>query len=110
QIAQRGRLDRAHQRAQHRAHEFLEQALLVAEVEIDRALGDARAARDIIEPRGGKAPRGEFLERGGEDGGAPLLTPPRAPIRARSALADAGRATLSRRPGVYDHASSIPRN
>ncbi len=50
-------LDGAHQRAQHRAHKFLEQALLVAEVEIDRALGDAGAARDVVEPGRRKAAR-----------------------------------------------------
>jgi hypothetical protein len=51
-----------------RADEFLEQHLFVAEVKVDRPLGDAGAARDIVEPRGGKTARGEFLQRGGEDG------------------------------------------
>src|SRR5262249_5852239 len=96
QTAQRAGRARARQRAQHRAHEFLEQALLVAEVEVDRPFGDARAAGDIIKPRCGKAPRGELLERGSEDGGASLLTPHRARILPRSALAGAGRATLFR--------------
>src|SRR5262249_53123682 len=103
QIAQRGGRDRARQRAQHRAHEFLEQALLVTEVEVDRALGDARAAGDVIEPRCSKAPRGELLERSSEDGGAPLLTSQRACILPRSALASACRATLSRILWACDH-------
>src|SRR5262249_22980473 len=103
QIARRGRRDRARQRAQHRAHEFLEQALLVAEVEVDRALGDAGAAGNIIEPRGGKAPRGELLPRSSEDGGAPPRTPQRACILPRSARSGAARATLSRLPWACDH-------
>ena len=57
---------------QRRAHELLEQALLVAEVEIDRALGDAGAAGDVVEAGRGKAGGGEFFERGGEDRVAPV--------------------------------------
>ena len=48
-------LDGADHRAQRRAHELLEQALLVAEVEIDRALGDAGAPGDVIEAGRGEA-------------------------------------------------------
>src|SRR6185312_13781473 len=62
QVAQRRRFDGAHQRAQHRAHEFLEQALLVAEVKVDRALGDAGATRELV-------------ERGRQDGGAAFIAP-----------------------------------
>ena len=65
-------LDGADHGRQHRAHQFLEQALLVAEVEIDRALGDAGAPRDVVEAGRGKAGGGEFFERGGEDRVAPL--------------------------------------
>src|SRR5205085_2121787 len=49
----------------------LEQRLLVREVEIDRALGDAGALGHIVEPRALVAARGELLERGRKDRGAP---------------------------------------
>src|SRR6266849_10137819 len=45
----------------------LEQRLFVFEVEIDRALGNAGATRDIFELRRGKAPIGEDLQRGADD-------------------------------------------
>ena len=41
------------------AHQRLEQRLLVAEVEIERALGDAGARRHVVEPGGLEAVRGE---------------------------------------------------
>ena len=55
-----------------RAHKLLKQRLLVLEVEIDRALGDAGAPRHVVEPRGGKAARGEFVERRLQDCASPL--------------------------------------
>jgi hypothetical protein len=59
-----GRLDRADDaRADHR----LEQVFLAVEVEVDRALRDARALRDVVEPRGGVAALHEEVERGVED-------------------------------------------
>src|SRR5207237_3094820 len=45
----------------------LEQRFFVFEVEIDRALGDAGATRDILELGGGKAPISEDLQRGADD-------------------------------------------
>ena len=70
-------------RREHGADQFLEQALLVAEVEIDGALGDAGAARHVVEPGGGEAAHGEFVERGGQDrlaaGGAARLARRAAP-------------------------------
>ncbi len=63
QRGERRCLDLPHDRAHHGAHELLEQALLVGEVEIDGALGDAGARRHVVEPRGRKSIRGEFLER-----------------------------------------------
>src|SRR5262249_3380253 len=74
-FAQRRGLDRAHEWAEHRAHEFLEEALLVAVVEENRPLRNVIAAGNIIEPCVGKAARGELLERSGEDGGAPFFAP-----------------------------------
>ena len=65
-------LDGADHRAQRRAHQLLEQALLVAEVEINRALGDAGAARDIVEAGRSEARGGEFFERRREDRIPPL--------------------------------------
>ena len=50
------------------ADQFLEQALLVAEVEIDSAFGDARAARHVLEAGGLEAAAGKFVERGGQNG------------------------------------------
>ena len=105
QIAQRRRLDRAHQRAQHRAHEFLEQALLVAEVEVDRALGDAGAAGDVVEPGGGKASRGKLLERGGENGRAPFVPARRTRPPPPRGSASAPGAAPSRTAEVVDHAA-----
>jgi hypothetical protein len=61
----------SHKRAEHASHEFLEQALLVAEVEIDRALGDTGAAGDIVEARRCKPADGKFLERGCKNRFAP---------------------------------------
>src|SRR5262249_5978555 len=105
---QRYRLDGAHQRTQHRTQEFLEQALLVAEVEVDRALGDAGAAGDVVEPGGGQAARGKLVECGGENGRAPLVPgrPTRAPPARACACACAPGAAPSRTGEVVDHAVS----
>jgi hypothetical protein len=62
-VARQHRLKGADHRTDLEAHQFLKQRLLVLEVEIDRALGDAGAARHVVEPRGGKAAFGEFVER-----------------------------------------------
>jgi len=51
--------------------QLLKQRLLVFEVQIDRALGDAGAPRHVIEPRCGKAAGREFIERCVEDRAAP---------------------------------------
>ena len=72
QVERQRRLQRAHHGADLGADELLEQPLLVAEVKIDRAFGDAGALRHVVEPGGGEALRGEFLQRGGEDGAAAL--------------------------------------
>jgi hypothetical protein len=40
-------------------------------VQIDRALGDAGALRDVVESRPCKTARREFIERSFEDGDAP---------------------------------------
>jgi len=59
-----GLLDRPDDaRADHR----LEQLFLAVEVEVDRALRDARALRDVVEARGGVAALDEEIERGVED-------------------------------------------
>ena len=79
---------------EHRAHELLEQALLVAEVEIDRAFGDAGAAGDVVEPRRRKTARRKFLKRGRKDGFAPLGASRRARVMLRLALAGRGLAAL----------------
>ena len=55
------------------AHQRLEQRLLVAEVEIERALGDARALRHVVEPGRLEAVRGEHRQRRGQDRLAPRL-------------------------------------
>jgi hypothetical protein len=73
-------LQRPHDWAQHGPHELLEQALLVAEVEIDRAFGDAGAAGDIVEPRRRKSAGGKFFERGREDSFAPRRLLIAAPV------------------------------
>src|SRR5262245_25263275 len=58
-------LDCPNQRREHRPDQLLEQALLVAEVEIDRAFGDARAARHILKTSGLETAAREFVEGGG---------------------------------------------
>ena len=62
---------------QHRPHgmhhELLEEVLLAAEVEVERALGDAGPRRDIVEARGRETLRREHVERGVEDRLAPVL-------------------------------------
>jgi hypothetical protein len=50
-------------------------------MQVDRALGDARAARDIIEPRRRKSLGRELVERRGED----RFPPGRALFRASAA-------------------------
>jgi hypothetical protein len=49
------------------ANEILKQALLVAEIEIDRSFRDACAPGDVVEAGVGKPARGKFIERGIED-------------------------------------------
>src|SRR5262249_2520878 len=80
QIDHRSAGDLADYRTEHRAHELLEQALLVAEIEIDRTLSDVGAFGDVIKPRRRKAARGKLIERSGEDRLAPL----RLAFRART--------------------------
>jgi len=41
-------------------------------MQVDRALGDASAFGDVVEPRRGKAARDEFIQRRVDDGLAPL--------------------------------------
>jgi hypothetical protein len=50
-----------------KADQFLKQGLLVGEVEIDRALGDAGAPRHAVKPRGSEAAGGKFIKRRAED-------------------------------------------
>ncbi len=49
------------------AHDRLEQLLLALEVEVERALADARARRDVLEPGGGEAALGEARQRRRQD-------------------------------------------
>ena len=60
------------QRHDRAADQFLEQRLLVLEVQIDRSLGDAGALGDVVEPGRGKALVDEFLERRLDDRLTPL--------------------------------------
>ena len=94
------RFDGADQRGEHGAHQFLKQALLVAEVEIDGALGDAGALGHVVEAGRLEAAGGEFIERGGEDrfaaGGAALFAVGRA-RRRRGMVLQAGGAPPARR-------------
>jgi hypothetical protein len=57
-----------HDRRHRAAHELLKQGLLVLEVEVERALGDARLRGDVVEPRRRVAARGKYAECGLEDG------------------------------------------
>ncbi len=58
----------------------LEQLLLAREVQIERALADAGAGGDVVEPGGAEAALGEDLERGVDDlGGSRVLAPAPAP-------------------------------
>ena len=58
-------LDRSDQRRQHCSDQLLKQALLVTEVEVDRAFGDAGAARHIFQASGLETAAGKFVEGGG---------------------------------------------
>ena len=49
------------------AYQLLKQALLVAEVEIDRALGDAGTPRHIVEARRLESSARKFIERGSKN-------------------------------------------
>ena len=75
QVARQSAFQRADHGADLKAHQLLKQRFLVLEVQIDRALGDAGAARHVVEPRRGEAALGEFVERRLEDGGAALGRP-----------------------------------
>ena len=72
QVAREHGLERADHGTDLKAHKLLKERLLVLEVEIDRALGDAGAPRHVVEPRGGKAAFGEFVERRLQDCASPL--------------------------------------
>jgi len=74
-------------------------------VEVDRALGDAGAAGDVVEPGGGKAARGKLLERGGENGRASLVPAHRSCALPPRACADAPATAPSRTAEVADHAA-----
>ena len=93
-------LDGADQRREHGADQFLEQALLVAEVEIDGALGDAGALGHVVEAGRREAAGGELVERGGKDrlaaGGAARLAGAGA-RRVAAWLLQAGGAPPARR-------------
>ena len=62
----------ADQRHQRGPDQFLEQRLLVLEVQVDRALGDAGALGDVVEPCRGKSARDELIQRRIDDGLTPL--------------------------------------
>jgi hypothetical protein len=49
------------------ADHLLEERFLVGEVEIDRALGDAGAPGDVVQPSAGEAVLAELLEGGRQD-------------------------------------------
>jgi hypothetical protein len=54
---------------------LVEHALLGLEIEIDRALGDARPGRDVLQPGRGIAALDEFLEGRVEDLGRSFCFP-----------------------------------
>src|SRR5262245_45538704 len=70
------------------AHDFAEELFLVGEVEIDGALRDAGAARDVVESRASESALAEDVESGLEDLAGPLFGepsptwagPPRGPL------------------------------
>jgi hypothetical protein len=68
-------------------HHRFEEFLFVREIEIERALGDAGAARYVVEPRRGEAALGKAGQRRGDDlAGTVLFAAPPANGRlARSA-------------------------
>ena len=78
----------ADQRHDRGADQLLEHRFLVLEVQVDRALGDAGALRDVVEPRRGKAARDELLHRRLDDRRAPLR-------RALGAVRGRGRGSLA---------------
>src|SRR5262249_37415282 len=71
QIGGEYRFERADDRTHFETDQFLKQALLVGEVQIDRALVDTGTFGDIVEPCRCKAASGKFVERGVEDRVAP---------------------------------------
>src|SRR5262245_54542251 len=93
-----------HDRANGTTHELLKQCLLVLEVEIKRALGDAGLGGNVVEARGLKPTRGKDRERSIEDGLAPRLRLGSGATRARrrwrrpSALEPAQPVALRRGP------------
>ena len=60
-------LDPGEVRQQRLAHDRLEQLLLAVEVEVERALADAGAGGDVLDPGGGEAASGEALQRRSKD-------------------------------------------
>ena len=61
------RLDAGEVRQERLAHDRLEQLLLAVEVEVERALADPGAGRDVLDPGRGEAALGETLERRRQD-------------------------------------------
>jgi hypothetical protein len=93
-IEVRGLFQRADHGAELGADQLLEQRLLVGEVQVDRALGDAGAPRNIVEAGGGEAAGGKLLQRRRKDGVPPFS----AAFGTRAALLSArgrGRGRLS---------------
>ena len=82
QIARQRSLKSSDHGIELEAYQFLKQRLLVGEVEIDRALGDAGAARHVVEPRGSEAAGRKFIERRAKG-----RLPPRRRFRSPDALA-----------------------
>ena len=67
------RLSRDTRAGETRADQFLEQRLLVGEVEIDRGLHNPGPLRDVLEPRARKSARCELVEGRRQDRGTTLL-------------------------------------
>ena len=78
-------LDPREVRQQRLPHHRFEELLLAGEIEVERALADAGARRDVVDPRRAEAALGEHLERRLDDLGRPrLLAPSPTPCRCHA--------------------------
>ena len=88
---ERSRAHPLHDRRHGTTHEVLKQGLLVLEVKVERALGDAGASGDVLKPRRLVTLGGKDRQGGVEDG-----LPPRLRLRP-TALAGGGRQSAAAR-------------